>query len=72
MSIMNNLITLSRNGASPEILEAYRKQGADAGDRLAETLDELVTEIESYTDEVGKSVYGSSSVRAAGHPSSSS
>ena len=52
MSIMNNLITLSRSGASSEILEAYRKQGADAGDRLAETLDELVTEIESYTDEV--------------------
>jgi len=52
MSIMNNLITLSRTGASPEILEAYRRQGSDAGDKLVETLDELIAEIEAHTHEV--------------------
>jgi hypothetical protein len=34
INIVDNTITLSRTEASPEIVEANRRLGAEAGDRL--------------------------------------
>jgi methyl-accepting chemotaxis protein len=58
--------TLSRTEASPEIVEANRRLGAEAGDRLAETLNELVIQIDAHTDEVvGQSMTTAATGRTA-------
>jgi methyl-accepting chemotaxis protein len=46
------MTALSGSEASAGIIAANRQRAAEAGDRLAATLDELVIQIEAHTDEV--------------------
>ena len=65
-SIGDNIFRFSRQGAAIEIVEVYRRQGAEAGDRLVSILAELESEIEAHTDEVvGKSMATAASGRTA-------
>ncbi len=50
--IGDNIMRLSREGASSIIIQSNLRQGAQVGDRLVSILAELKSEIEAHTDEV--------------------
>ena len=62
----NTMIALSKSEASPELIETNQKRASDAGDKLAEILNELVAQIESLTGEViDESIHTAASGRTA-------